>query len=114
MNYSDVENRAFLTIGQLLNRPALYEPVIKNLTMTYYYMEPNGDLVTVDSRRQDQYDFRRITTQYLHYRHLAIQQINQFFSAITQFIEELPDFEELVIKDALYHFITNPSLVDPT
>lgn len=114
MNYSDVENRAFLTIGQLLNRPALYEPVIKNLTMTYYYMEPNGDLVTVDSRRQDQYDSRRITTQYLHYRHLAIQQNNQFFSAITQFIEELPDFEELVIKDALYHFITNPSLVDPT
>src|SRR5690606_37182511 len=114
MNYSDVENRAFLTIGQLLNRPALYEPVIKNLTMTYYYMEPNGDLVTVDSCLQDQYDFRRITTQYLHYRHLAIQQNNQILSEITQVIEELPDFEELVVEDALYHFLTNPSFVDPT
>lgn len=113
MNYSDVENRAFLTIGQLLNRPSLYEPVIKNLTMTYYYMEPNGDLVTVNSRRQDQYESRRITTQYLHYRHLAIQQNNKFFSAITQFIEELPDFEELVIKDTLYHFMTNPILINP-
>ncbi|WP_437922172.1 hypothetical protein [Sphingobacterium sp. LRF_L2] len=113
MNYSDVENRAFLTIGRLLNRPALYEPVAKNLTMTYYYMEPNGDLVTVDSRRQDQYDQRRITTQYLHYRFLAVQQKNGFFAALTQFIEQLPDFEEYIVKDSLYQFMVNPALTKP-
>ncbi len=110
MNYADVENRAFLTIGRLLERPALYEPVIKNLTATYYYMEPNGDLVTVDSRRQDQYSSRRITMQYLHYRYLAITQGSGFFAAVALRIAQLPDFEDDIVNEALFQFMANPTL----
>lgn len=110
MNYADVENRAFLTMGRLLNRPELYWPVTRNLEATYYYMEPNGDLVTVDSRRQDQYSSRRIVTQYLHYRYLAIQEQNGMFSAIASLIEQLVDFEEYIINEALFHFMANPIL----
>ena len=71
--YSGVENNSLITIGRLLKKPSLFEPVRKNLEMTYYYMEPNGDLVTNDSRRQDQYASKGIIPFYLHYRYMAIK-----------------------------------------
>lgn len=110
MNYADVENRAFITIGRLLNRPKLYNPVMKALEMTYYYMEPNGDLVTFDSRRQDQYSTRNIIVQYLHYRYLAIELRHAEFSAIASLIEKQPEFESDIINEALYCFMANPVL----
>jgi hypothetical protein len=110
MNYADVENRAFITIGHLLNRPALYAPVKKSLEMAWYYTEPNGDLITFDSRRQDQYSNREIIVQYLHYRFLAIEQNNGLFSAVASFIETLPKFQEYVIDQTLYNFMADPVL----
>jgi hypothetical protein len=58
--YAGVENEAFLTISRILKKPELLHAVRKSLDRTYYYMEPNGDLVTTDSRRQDQYIGKRI------------------------------------------------------
>ncbi|WP_367915540.1 hypothetical protein [Leadbetterella sp. DM7] len=110
MNYADVENRAFITLGHLLDRPALYEPVTKSLTMAWYYTEPNGELITFDSRRQDQYSSREIMVQYLHYRFLAIEKQNTLFSAITSFIETLPDFGKNVVDQCLYNFMADPVL----
>lgn len=110
MNYADVENRAFITIGHLLKRPALYAPVKKSLEMAWYYTEVNGDLITFDSRRQDQYSSREIMVQYLHYRFLAIEQGNGLFSAIASFIETLPDFQKNVIDQTLYNFMADPVL----
>src|SRR5687767_13283035 len=52
-NYAVVEDNSLITMARLLNMPELLAPVRKNLDMTYYYMEPNGDLVVNDSRRQD-------------------------------------------------------------
>lgn len=112
MNYADVENRAFITIGRLLNRPKLYAPVKKALEMTYYYMEPNGDLITFDSRRQDQYSTRNIIVQYLHYRYLAVQLKHAEFSAIAGLIEKQPEFESDMINEAMYCFMANPVLMD--
>lgn len=113
MNYADVENRAFLTIGRHLKRPELFKPVAKSLEMTYYYMEPNGDLVTFDSRRQDQYSFKTIMGQYLHYRYLAITQKNPTFSAIASLIEKQTDFESQIVNESLFHFMANSALFDP-
>lgn len=110
MNYADVENRAFITIGHLLNRPALYEPVKKSLEMAWYYTEPNGELITFDSRRQDQYSSREIMVQYLHYRFLAIESGNGLFSAVASFIETLPGFQKNVIDQTLYNFMADPVL----
>lgn len=110
MNYADVENRAFVTLGHLLNRPAIFEPVVKSLTMAWYYTEPNGDLITFDSRRQDQYSNREIMVQYLHYRFLAIKQKNGLFSAVASFIETLPKFQEYIIDQTLYNFMADPIL----
>lgn len=116
--YSLVENTAFLSMARLLNRPSLYEPVRKNLQTTYYYTEPNGDLVPNDSRRQDQWLFiradavvsLRITNYYLLYRHMAIHENNANFAAIARWIEGLPDFEERILNRSLIAFLEEPLL----
>lgn len=110
MNYSDVENRAFITLGHLLKRPELYRPPTKSLEMTWYYMDPNGDLITFDSRRQDQYSSRKIIVQYLHYRFLAIALGHGQFSAITSLIEKQPEFQQSVLNEALYCFMADEVL----
>ncbi len=111
MNYSDVENRAFITMGHLLKRPELYKPAIKSLEMTWYYMDPNGDLITFDSRRQDQYSSRKIIVQYLHYRFLAIELQNPNFSAIASLIEKQGEFQNTVLNEALYCFMADEVLM---
>ncbi|MBD0368455.1 MAG: hypothetical protein ICV53_20420, partial [Flavisolibacter sp.] len=115
--YSMVENNAFLTMGRLLNKPSLFEPVRKNLNATYYYMEPNGDLVTNDSRRQDQYASRpdpntapSILNYYVLYRYMAIKDNNNTFAAIAKLIEQMKGFEESVLTRNLIAFLEEPLL----
>lgn len=110
MNYGNVEDNSLITIGRLLKRPSLFDPVRKNLQMTYYYMEPNGDLVTTDSRRQDQYTSKSIVSFYLHYRYLAIKDKNPQFSAIASLIEKMKGFEDEIVKNSLFHFLEDMSL----
>ncbi len=109
-NYAVVENTAFLTLGRLLNKPPLFEPVRKNLAMTWYYMEPDGQVVTVDSRRQDQYASKSMVAYYLQYRWLAIRDNNPLFAGITALIEQLKGFEEEIINKCLFNFLDNPQL----
>jgi hypothetical protein len=108
--YAGVENEAFITIGRLLNKPELFTAVRKNLDTTYYYLEPNGDLVTTDSRRQDQYIGKRIISYYPFYRYFAIRDMNGKFAAIAKQIESFEGFEEGILNDSLFHFLENPLL----
>ena len=87
-----VEDNSLITIARLLNKPELLEPVRKNLDMTYYYMEPNGDLVVNDSRRQDQWSGKRMTAFYIHYRYVANRDGNGKYAAIAKLIEGMEDF----------------------
>lgn len=109
-NYSEVVDRALITIGRLQNMPELFEPVRNNLRMNYYYMEPNGDLVTVDSRRQDQYGSKHMVAYYLHYRYMAIRDNDGEFAAITRLIEQFDSFEEEILSIALIDFMEMPIL----
>jgi hypothetical protein len=116
--YSLVENTAILSMALFLNRPALLEPVRKNLQTTFYYAHPNGELASNDSRRQDQWIFIRadsvislsITNYYLLYRHLAIRDNNAIFSAIARWIESLDDFAERILNRSLISFLEEPLL----
>ena len=110
MIYAQVTDRALITIARLLNRPQLLEPVRKNLNMTVYYLELNGDVVTNDSRRQDQFAPRNILPFYLDYRYLAILDKNGDYAAMTQFIENVADFEGMVLSKSLFHFLEEPLL----
>jgi hypothetical protein len=108
--YSGVENTSLLTMGRLLNKPDLFSYVRKNLASSYYYMEPNAELVTTDSRRQDQYIGKTIISYYLHYRHLAIKDNNSNFAGIARLIEQVKGFNEEVINRSLFYFLENELL----
>ncbi len=105
--YSGVIDKALITMARLLNRPELLDIVSKNLTTYFYYMEPNGDLVTVDSRRQDQFMNLTIAKFYLQYRYMAIRTKNPMFVEMTQTIENLPDFTSETLSGSLLFFMEN-------
>ena len=50
-------------------------------------MEPNGKIVTNDSRRQDQFIGMNVLPFYLDYRHMALHEKNTEFAAISKQIE---------------------------
>lgn len=108
--YSNVENNSLITIGRLLNKPSLFKYVQKNLETTYYFMQPNGDLVTTSSRRQDQYEALSVVVYYLHYRYLAIRDNNSYFAGIAKLIEGMKGFDKEVLQKDLFHFMENPLL----
>lgn len=107
MNYAVVEDNSLITMARLLNKPSLLAAVRRNLEMTYYYMEPNGDLVITDSRRQDQYTSKSIVSFYLHYRYIAIYDNSSKLGGIARTIEQLPAFEEEVLSKSLFQFLEN-------
>lgn len=110
--YSAVESAAFITIARLAGKPALYKPVRKNLALYYYYIEPNGELVRNDSRRQDQYESAAKTSTifYLQYRYMAIQDKNSHFAAIAKMIEGTKGFEKDILDRSLFYFLEDEAL----
>jgi hypothetical protein len=110
MIYSQVIDRSLMTIARLLDRPQLLETVRKNLNMVAYYLEPNGDLVTTDSRRQDQFRTVNVLPFYLDYRYLAISDKNRDYAGMAQFIENMPNFDDIVLSKALFCFLETPLL----
>jgi hypothetical protein len=110
-NYSEVENRSLITIGHILNRPELFSIAEKNLISTYYFSEENGELITVDSRRQDQNFLLSITGFYLSYRFIAIRNNNPMLAAVTRKIESLPNFEQNILRRSMINFLDMPLLL---
>jgi hypothetical protein len=116
-NYtSDVNNPAAVEMAILLKRPQLLDPIRRNLEMTIYHTEPNGDVETVASRRQDQRAGSRkhIWEYYVPYRVLALRDGNGTFAAMARRIER--DFlEELGrastnMSSALTSMLVTPEL----
>lgn len=108
--YSMVENTAFITMARNLKRPELLKYVRKNLQTFYYSMEANGDLVSNNSRRQDQYLCRHSTIFYLQYRYLAIHDQDRHFAAICKMIEATPWFDKEILQQGLFYFQENETL----
>lgn len=108
--YSMVENTAFISIARMLKKPELLNHVRKNLRLFYYYQEANGDLVSNDSRRQDQYLARHSAILYMQYRYLAILDQDAHFAAICKMIEATPWFEKEVLEQGLFYFQENETL----
>lgn len=111
--YSVVIDKALITIARLLNKPELLNIVQKNLTTYFYYMEPNGDLVSVDSRRQDQFMDINSSKFYLPYRYMAIYANNPMFAQMAKNIENLPDFTTETLSGSLLFFMENKELQQP-
>ena len=108
--YSAVIDKALITMARLLNRSQLLDIVQKNLTTCFYYTEPNGDLVTVDSKRQDQFMNLKVTNFYLQYRYMAIRTRNPMFAYMVDTIENLPEFTNDILSNSLAFFMENEEL----
>lgn len=111
--YSAVIDKALITMARLLNKPELLDIVQKNLTAYYYHTEPNGDLVTVDSRRQDQFMDIKVDKYYLQYRYMAIHTKNPIFVSMAKLIENIPNFTTDTLPDSLLFFMENKDLQQP-
>ena len=105
--YSRVVDNAMITMARLLGRPALLEPVRRNLAMTLYYMHPNGELETVGSRRQDQGMQAWISNYYLQYRYMANRDQNRQFAAAARFAEQI-GLEKAEDRIPLVQFLEEP------
>lgn len=107
--YSPVVNRALITVARLLDRPALLEPVRKNLEMTLYYVHPDGEVVTEASRRQDRYQRGSMARYYYSYRTLALRDGNGRFAAMARQIEVTARNH---LQGELAAFLSEPKLGD--
>jgi hypothetical protein len=111
--YSRVTDNAFLTISRLLKRPALLDPVRRNLEMNLYYLHPDGEMETVASRRQDQNMAVSVANYYLQYRYLAIHDNNPRFAAATRLIQERSGVGFVEGANPLIYFLDEPLLRKP-
>lgn len=110
MIYSEVIDRALIVMARLLKRPKLLEPVRKNLDMTYFHIEPNGEVVTVASRRQDQYRTLNVLPFYMSYRFMANFDKNSQYAAVANFIENMDGFDEKILSQSMFWFLEEPIL----
>jgi hypothetical protein len=108
--YSPVVDRALLTIASRLDRPALRDPVRKNLEMTLYYVHPDGEVVTEASRRQDRYQRGSMGRYYYSYRALALLDGSGRFAAMARQIEQTA--RRQLVSD-LAAFLEEPELQRP-
>lgn len=86
--YSPTVDNSLVHVARLLNRPALYEPVRRNLEMTLFYVHPDGEVVTEASRRQDRNTRGSMARYYYSYRALALHDGNGRFAAMCRQIEQ--------------------------
>lgn len=106
--YSEVTNPSLLVVAHVLDREDLLDFVRRNLDLSIEHSEPNGEIETIQSRRQDQ-DQRLVNIRYFYpqFRELALLDGNGRFAAMARLIEEkfAPD-----IGDFLGDLIERPEL----
>jgi hypothetical protein len=100
---AEVTNPCLLTIAWLHDQPELVDYVRRNLEMTLYHLEPNGEVDTTASRRQDQKVVREVWWYLLQFRELALHTGDGRFTTVAKSIEargagELGDFLAEVLE----------------
>ncbi|TLS46654.1 hypothetical protein FE633_08135 [Streptomyces montanus] len=108
-----VSNPALLTIARFHNRPDLYGHVRDNLNASLYVIEPNGEVETVHSRRQDQTTPCHLPEFWLQYRELAIRDGDGRFAAVAALLRKRGTgqaFGETPLGDRLAEVLDRPEL----
>ncbi|MEX0882664.1 MAG: hypothetical protein WDZ72_04255 [Cyclobacteriaceae bacterium] len=105
--YSSLSDRVLISTARGFDKPELLENVRKNLEMTFYYLHPNGEIVTEASGRQDNSIIGTLENYYYPYRYLAIKDNNGQFAAACKLIEKT-SFEKTT--GFLYYFLEDQSL----
>ncbi len=108
--YSSLSNRVLISTARGFDKPELLEYVRKNLEMTFFYLHPNGEIVTEASGRQDNSIIGTLENYYYPYRYLAIKDNNPRFAAACRLIEDTA-FNK--ITGFLHYFLEDPNLWNP-
>jgi len=111
-----VTNPALLTLARLTDRPKLYDNVRRNLEATLHLVEPNGDVETVHSRRQDQKTVKHLSEYWLQYRALALRDKDGRFAAMAETVQRRgadQTFDETPLGDFLAEVLDEPELAAP-
>lgn len=85
--YSAVIDRVLITIALGMKKPELLDAVRKNLNMMFYYLHPNGEVVTEASNRQDKGTIGTMENYYYACRYLAVLDNNGQFAQLCRMIE---------------------------
>jgi hypothetical protein len=96
-----------------LKRPELLEPVRRHLDANLYLMQPDGEIETVASRRQDQGRPLHVANFYLQYRYMAIRDNNPQYAAVARLIAERPGEGLVEGANPVIHFMDEPLLKKP-
>ena len=107
-SYSPIVDRSLIIIARGLKKPELFEPVRRNLTMTFYYVHPNGEVVTEASNRQDKGTIGNMAKYYYCYRYMALLDKNGEMAAMCRLIEKTCPKEQLA--GYLDYFLEDPTL----
>lgn len=108
-----VTNPALLTLARFHGRRDLYAHVRDNLTASLYVTEPNGEVESVHSRRQDQTALRYVPEFWMQYRELAIRDGDGRFAAVAALLRERgagQTFGETPLGDRLAELLDRPEL----
>ena len=103
--YSPLTDRCLITIAELLDRPALLDPVRTNLDMTLYFIRPNYEVSTETSGRQDKYKVGTVAKYHYPYRYMAIKDGNKRYAQIVNWME---NNEVNQIAGNLIYFLSDP------
>ncbi|KAJ4252468.1 hypothetical protein NW762_011069 [Fusarium torreyae] len=107
--YSAVSNPSLLSVAYELNRTELVNYVRRNLELSIEHAEPNGEIETIQSRRQDQVQpvGDNMLNFYPQFRELALLDNNGRFAAIARLIEKRLGSQ---LGDFLANLIERPEL----
>ena len=86
--YSGIVDHCLVTMSIGLKNPGFLDPVRKNLQMMYYYLHPNGEVVTEASNRQDKGTIGSMDGYYYACRYLAILDSDGQMAELCRIIEK--------------------------
>ncbi|MFD0444406.1 hypothetical protein [Streptomyces rhizosphaericus] len=111
-----VTNPSLLTLARLTERPALHAHVRRNLDATLHLLEPDGEVETVHSRRQDQKTVKHLSEYWMQFRALALRERDGRFADVAATIQRRgadQTFDETPLGDFLAEVLDHPELAAP-
>jgi len=76
-SYNSIIDSALIAIAEKHNRPELFDDVRANLNSLLYLINPNGEVVTDFSRRQDQFTIATPVNYYFSLHYMALKDKNR-------------------------------------